>query len=236
MVLNIRSWILLGYSVESWEIFLKVIYLWYFYLWGVVCNRRNWIDQLTKLMRYYKLFFLLLIVLGCEDDDLNDDQEFRKYTGDYIIVSFKSDVAVDLNKDDIASYELTNEINTFGYDDLRIRPNGNESGDKKLLNFLFPKTFITFKSPGQPEGRVEFLDYGFGTFYQFKDNIFKLKDTSYVEGAYIDNVEADKVVNLDRNLMVVDPDHLKFTIHKEYYDFITDDWIRLNIEVLYKKL
>lgn len=187
-------------------------------------------------MRYYKLLFLLLITIGCESNDLNyDNQEFRKYTGDYIIVSFKSDIAVDLNKDNIISTELTNEINSFGSRyDLLIKPIHNES-NVKLLDFSFPKTYITFESPGQPEGRVSFLGYGFLTSYQFKNGVFKLKDTTYIEHDYIDNIEADKVVNLNSNLIVVDSNNLKFKLKKEYYDFNTDDWIMLNIEVLYEK-
>ncbi len=187
-------------------------------------------------MRHYKLFLLMLITIGCESNDLNyDSQKFRKYTGKYTIISFKSDIAVDLNKDNIISTELTNEINSFDYRyDLLIKPTNNKS-NVKLLGFSFPKTYITFESPGQPEGSVQFLSYGFLTPYQFKDGIFKLKDTTYIEHAYIDKIEADKVVSLNSNLIVVDAHHLKLKLKKEYYDFNTADWIRLNIEVLYKK-
>lgn len=186
-------------------------------------------------MKVCKILFLSLLVMACDSDDQATDVRYRQYTGNYKIVSFKSDIAVDLDHDGIASNELMDEIGTFDSRyDLKIRPNDNESSKIRLLDFSFPKTYLRF-SPTFPEGRVSFLGYGFTTRYQFENSSFKLEDTSYVEHAYINNVEADKTVYLNSHLKILDPTHLTLTINKKFYDFSINEWIMLEIEVVYEK-
>lgn len=191
-------------------------------------------------MKHYKLLFLLLIITACDSDDFTN-VEFRQYTGDYKITSFKSDLAVDLNNNNVTSNELISEIvpsnDLFTFRDLRISPNGNESNEKKLVSFAFPKTFITFKSPCCPEGRIRgFHGYGFLTTYEFENNTFILEDKSYIEYSYIDNMESNRTVHINGNLSIIDINNLKLTISKEFYDFNSNDWVMLNIEVKYEKI
>jgi len=180
-----------------------------------------------KLFTSNLIILLALIFFSCSNHDstLNNDSEL--YTGTYKIVSFKSNAEVDLNNDNISSEELTSEINTFDFNDLEIRSD--------LISFFFPKTWISFQFSSSPEGIIEFLDYGFGTTYQYENNSFSLKEKNYVEESYIDNIESNKNVRISSNLIVIDSNHLKTSISKEYYDFNSNDWIMLDIEVIYEK-
>lgn len=180
------------------------------------------------------ILITFLMIIGCDDKDPIND-EFEQYTGNYKTISFKSNIAVDLNNDKVTSKELINEINSFDFNDLEIRPHENQLNSTKLISFFFPKTWISFQYPGSPEGWVEFLDYGFSTTYQFKDNSFSLKENSFVEESYIDNVESNKEVKINSDLAVIDDKHLKISISKEYYDFNTNNWIMLDLEILYEK-
>ncbi|WP_052184105.1 hypothetical protein [Psychroserpens sp. Hel_I_66] len=180
----------------------------------------------TNLFKTHLIALLTLTLINCNSDDsLNN--EYENYTGNYEIISYKSNVAVDLNNDNITSLELTNEIDSFGSNDLEIKSN--------IISLFLPKTWITFQYPSSPEGSVEFIDYGFGTNYQYEDNSFLIETKSYVEKSYIDNIENDKNVTLTSNLNVVDSNHLKMSISKEYYDFSTNEWIMLNIEIVFEK-
>ncbi len=190
--------------------------------------------KLKKLLKPHLIILLVLVFTNCDNDDTLND-EYEQYTGNYKIISFKSNIAVDLNNDNITSEELTNEINSFDFNDLEIRPNDYQSNSTKLISFFFPKTWITFQYPSKPEGSVEFLDYGFGTTYKYENNSFSLDDNNYIEQSYIDNIESNKSVTINSDLDVVDSTHLKISISKEYYDFITNNWIMLDIDVVYKK-
>ncbi len=179
-----------------------------------------------NLFKTHLIILLSLTLINCNSDD-SLNKEYEKYTGNYEIISFKSNVAVDLNNDYISSKELTNEINSFGLHDLEIK--------SSIISFFFPKTWITFQYPSSPEGSVEFLDYGFGTKYQYENNSFSLENKSYVEESYIDNIENNKNVTLISDLNVIDSNHLEMSISKEYYDFRTSEWIMLDIDIIFKK-
>lgn len=189
-------------------------------------------------MKTNTLLVLLIIFFGCEENDNNSNPEFRNYTGTYDIVSFKSDIAVDLNNDNILSKELTNEIDSFGdyfFGDLYIRPDNDGFDDVKFISFTFPKTKISFKPLLYPEGDVSFIGFGHSCFYEFESGQFILEDKQYIEYAYIDNVESNRTVYLDSELIVKDSTHLELKLRKEFYDFDTTQWLMLNIDIQYKK-
>ena len=185
-------------------------------------------------LKLHLMILLTLMFLSCSNDD-SIDEVYKQYTGNYKIISFKSNVAVDLNDDNIASKELTEEINSFDLNDLEIRPHEYQSNPVKSISFFFPKTWITFQYPNAPEGSVEFIGYGFLTTYEYVNNSFSLKDNSYIEESYIDNIKSDKNVAINSDLNVIDRNHLNISISKEYYDFNSNDWIMLDIEVIYEK-
>lgn len=187
----------------------------------------------NPLKFYFSLAFLLAL-LSCSNDEPLDNQ-LEQYAGNYQIVSFESNVAVDLNNDGNASEELLDEISSFGRNDLEIRPAVAQTNQAKLLSFFFPKTWITFQYPSSPEGSVEFLDYGFATHYEFDGSTFLLEDKRYIEASNIDNIETNRTVTITSELQVINSDHLSMSIAKEYYDFSSGEWVLLNIAVTYEK-
>lgn len=187
-----------------------------------------------KLITPLLITVLSLTFFSCDKDEIQDN-EYEQYVGNYKIISFKSNTAVDLNKDNNVSKELVNEIDSFELNDLEIRPNEYQTSSAKLISFSFPKTWITFDYPSEPEGSVEFIGYGFSTIYEYINSSFSLKQNSYTEESYIDNIESNKNVTITSPLNVIDNNHLKMSIAKEYYDFNSNDWVMLDIEVLYEK-
>lgn len=187
-----------------------------------------------KFPNPYFIILLTLFLWNC-GDSTDTDSQLDAYAGNYQIVSFRSDIPVDLNNDGITSQELVNEINSFSSNDLEIRPTDLQSNPTQLALFFFPKTWITFDDPGSPEGHIEFLDYGFSTTYHFDNNAFYLEDKSYEEEALIDNIESHRAVTLTTDLHVIDGRHLGLSISKEYYDFNANEWVRLAINLIYEK-
>ncbi|SFU45664.1 hypothetical protein SAMN05216480_10455 [Pustulibacterium marinum] len=188
----------------------------------------------------YSCFVALLATVAftsCSSDDDAVEESISAYAGKYQIVSFESDIAVDLNKDNVASYELVDEINSFNFSELEVRPYGDIDNKAKLLCFGLPKMYMTFEYPSEPEGYAQFSSYGFVTMYEFDvaTNTFLMENHSYTEQAYIDNVESNREVTFTSDLVVVDATHLQTSIAKEYYDFITQEWVMLHINVLFEK-
>jgi len=190
-------------------------------------------------MKFVKAFFVILSVVSCSSDETITTEEFRAYTGNYNIVSFKANESVDLNNDGISSEELMNEIDSFNdyfSGDLYIRPDNNGYDDVQLISFTFPKTKITFESLLHPEGDVSFIGFGNLSYYEFDSNTFILEERQYIEYAYIDNVEDNRTVYLESDLTVKDSNHLELKLRKEYYDFNDAQWKMLDIDVLYEKI
>lgn len=189
-------------------------------------------------MKILRLLLLFYILTGCSNDNENTVDNSTKYIGNYQIVSYKSDLEVDLNDDHIASSELMREIDYYfieGLPDLEIKPNP-EAQNNKLISLFLPKTNITFQDPGEPQGNVLFSRHGFGTTLNFKNNNFILNDDQYVELDYIDNVESNRKTLIDSQINIIDETHLKMNISKEYYDFRAKKWSLLNIHIILKKI
>lgn len=187
-------------------------------------NTKNITMIKKQLLKIYLFFLIIATSISCNTDD---SSEADKYAGNYEIISYKSNIPVDLNNDSVISQELRNEINSFKPGDLEIRSN--------LISFFFPKTWISFQYPSEPKGNVEFSDYGFGTNYTYKNNTFLLENKNYIENSYIDNIESNKNVTINDDLVVIDSNHLKMSISKEYYDFSKEKWIMLDIEIMFEK-
>ena len=191
--------------------------------------------ETKKAMQKGMALLLSTILMCCSDDD-SMDNNFAQYTGNYDLVSFRSDMAVNLNGDGTITKELLDEITTLGDLDLEIRPTLSQTNQVKLISFFFPSSRVSFQYPGILEGSVEFFDYGFGTTYEFLDKNFHLMRYSYSEDLFVDNVQEKRSVFLDSHLSVKKNDQLGISISKEYYDFNTREWIRLNISVTYGKI
>ena len=182
---------------------------------------------------------IFYILTGCTNDNENTVNNSSKYIGNYQIVSYKSDLEVDLNDDQIASSELMEEIDYYfieGLPDLEIKPNPEMQNNSKLISLFLPKTNITFQDPGKPQGNVMFSRYGFTTVFNYKNNSFLLSDDQYIESDYIDNIESNRKTIIDSEINVIDETHLKMNVSKEYYDFKTKKWSLLNIHITLKKI
>jgi len=188
-------------------------------------------------MNLAKLLILVLIFTSCRSDDpSSEDQLLAKYTGHYKITSFKSDVAVDLNDDQVSSQELLNEINGFDFQDLEIRPHQDTDNSTKFISLFLPATELTFQFPGHPQGFPRFLRYGFGTKYTFEGGKIKLEENTYIEKSRIDDEEHNRVVTLSEDIIFIDANHLRTSVTKEYYDFKEKCWKLLNIEIIFEKV
>ncbi len=182
------------------------------------------------------LILMFTLLLGnCSENEIIDDT-LKQYTGHYSVVSYKSNTAIDINNNGILTNELVDQIPAFGFNDLEIRPHEYQTNKSKLISFTFPKTNITFDYDHNPEGFVTgFVKYGYGTFFKFENNSFLLEKKSYTENLYIDNVRSDKEVFITSDLEIIDKNHLKISISKEYYDFSSTSWKRLEIDVIYER-
>ncbi|MGO4772213.1 hypothetical protein ACEN2I_11145 [Flavobacterium sp. W22_SRS_FK3] len=190
-------------------------------------------------MRILKLLLIFPILIGCSSENENTNENVSKYTGNYQIISYKSDIEVDLNDDNIASSELIKEIDYYfieGFPDFEIRPNADTQNEAKLVSLFLPKTNITFQDPGKPQGKVMFSRYGFTSTFNFKNNNFILNDDQYLESDYIDNVHSNRKTIIDSEINIIDETHLKMKLSKEYYDFKTKKWSLLNILIILKKI
>jgi hypothetical protein len=136
-------------------------------------------------MRFFSLILAtLLLVSFSNDKETNVDPIIEKIVGNYAVVSFTSNIAVDLNNDDTVSTDLKNQIRNFNSHDLTIRPNPFYLNDIPFISFSIPKTYIEFGSPSFPDGYSAFAKYRFSTYYTVQNNEIILEESSYIEYVY----------------------------------------------------
>ena len=175
-----------------------------------------------------------LFFLSC-DSEFKPDNNYEKFTGNYNIISYRSNIPVDLNNDGETSTELVKEIYSFDLPYLEIRPHEYQDNKVKLISFSFPKQDFSFPLPGIKGDHIYFTSSGFGTLYVFEFNKYKLEQDSYSETHFLDNAYVEMPVELSSDLRVVDDNHMRVFITKKYYDFDTYEWVLLDIEVLYER-
>ncbi len=172
----------------------------------------------------YVILSLSTITISCS----KDDYEIQRYAfaGFYQVQTMQSDKLVDLNGDSQKSRDLKSEINNYFNDfkyDFEIRPNQTNDTEDKLISIYFPEPSISFDYPSSPNGSVEYARNVVGFRYEYQNKQFKLFQTDN-EFAVIDKIE------------LLDSGKIKSTIHKDYYDFETQNWINLKIEIEYVKM
>ena len=157
--------------------------------------------------------------------------------GQYRIVSFEANEAVDLDNNKVLSRDLMTEIlevnNKFPH--LEIRPNELDQTRVELLSFFFPRTVLSY---GREVTKLDFANFangGFSIEFTFKNDAFIPKEKSYTEFGYDNNVKTNHEVKILSDVEVVSDTQLKTTIEKSYYDFATYSWKKLNINVLYER-
>jgi len=186
-------------------------------------------------MNLIKLITLVLILTSCKGkkDAFIENQELEKYVGSYEIISFKSDIAVDLNGDGISSRELLDEINNYNFDfkDLEISYYANSS--TKLISFLIPRTALTFISPDEPS--VQFIKSSFITAYTREEDAIRLTENTFAVEEYIGTMKREWTITFGEQIILIDANHLKGTVVKEYYDLKDKRWKLLHIDILYER-
>ena len=187
-------------------------------------------------MNLTKLLILVCILASCKGrEPVRESELLAQYAGHYKITSFKSDIAVDLNDDQVSSHELVNEIDGFDFEDLEIRPHPDTDNSTKFISLFLPKTDLTFQFPNHPQGYPRFVKYGFGTRYTLEAGKIKLEENTYIEKSRVDNEENNRTVTMGEYISLIDAYHLKASVAKEYYDFKDKRWKLLNIEILFEK-
>lgn len=190
-------------------------------------------------MKTPKILLAILLLYSCNESD-SSENDSNVFTGSYKIISYKSDVAVDLNNDKTTSNNLINEINDYNFNShyaLQVAPTKyTTNNQEKIVSLFLPKTEISFKNSLGTKPYVQFAQYGYLTSYKFENNKIYLKENKYVEKAYIDNIESNKNITLSNTIEIIDSIHLKASVQKEYYDFSTNSWKMLNIEIIYEKV
>ncbi|PUB25858.1 hypothetical protein C8J95_11222 [Elizabethkingia sp. YR214] len=191
-------------------------------------------------MKFLNLLFIPLILAGCSQRDENSSysEEFQKYTGSYKIISYKSDIAVDLNNDKILSNELVDEIDILKNNETFLDINQNQlNNNKKVISIFLPKTHITYDYPFSPEGYIQsFSRFGLMSEVELKLGTFNLMENKYIENGTIDNVEYNKTVHIETQIKIINSKHLQTSVIKEYYDFSTKSWKALNIKIIFEKM
>jgi len=179
---------------------------------------------------------MLFLNFGCSSDDNQAENDLKRVTGFYKVISFESNKMVDLNGDGVLSTELLDEINIFQYQQqgyLEIRPTYN---NRNFLWFTIPHTNLTIENTSDPNGYVIFTRSGFSTWYDLVGDSINLEDYSYEYDSWVDNVKTVREVFLDPSMEIIDESHLSLKLTKEYYDFNINDWTPLEINIIYEKI
>ena len=183
---------------------------------------------------------LLLVFLSCSTDD--SDGFVDALSGYYKIVSVTSDTPLDLNNDGFSSHDFYAEISglhtttngdKFQFYDfesiqnyMEIRPTELQNNKAQLIDFKFPHQYIGYMSDNTPflhEYLRSFINYS----YKIVDNQVQLSN------GYLDEVEGIGEVT---SLHVLDENYLKATMIKNIFDFQTNQWVKVQLDVTYLKI
>ena len=188
-----------------------------------------------------KIFYLVLGVFLLGSCTNNDDVERKKgyagLEGQYRIVSFEANEAVDLDNNKVLSRDLMTEVSNINnkFPFLEILPNEPNQTKVELLSFFFPISSLHYERGATKPYHFFFSNYGFNIGFEFKNKAFVPDEKRYIEFGYDNNVKTNHEVKILSDVEVVSDTQLKTTIEKSYYDFATYSWKKLNINVLYER-
>ena len=200
-------------------------------------NRCNLFSSLTLLLLSFTLFF----VMACEDESNN---KIPSIAGYYQVESLRTDQQVDLNNDGIASEDLmvqiseSNFITQHVFDGpdsyLEIRPTKHNDNFNQLMFIPFPNPVVTFTNSNSSNGAVSYLNnYLNGVGYEYSYN----EETKVI---YLDRTKVDQDTEEQWGKLVeakqIEKDKLELLVSKNYYDFKTAKWLKLQITGIYVKV
>jgi len=170
------------------------------------------------------LILLITLIISCSNDD--EINSIPEYSGIYNIQKFNSNKAVDLNNDGVSSENLMIETDNYfskknNYD-LEILP--NQDNNEKIIVFEMPHRNPDFvNSDNSNEIDQKFHEISFSTFYNNSEKITL---------ELVDFEQAGRI----KNFKIIDNKTVQLNLEKEYYNFESNSWEQLSIEVEYKKI
>ncbi len=192
--------------------------------------------SLTPLL----LSFALVFMVACEDES----SKIPSIAGYYRVESLKTDQQVDLNNDGIASEDLMVQISEsnfitqylFDWPDsyLEIRPTKYNDNFTQLMLIPFPNPVVTFTNSNSSNGAVSYFNNNLnGVGYEYSYN----EETKII---HLDRTEVDQNTEEEWGKLVeakqIEKDKLELLVSKNYYDFKTASWLKLQITGVYVKV
>ncbi len=188
-----------------------------------------------------KIFYLFLGVFLLGSCTNNDDAEQKKayagLEGQYRIVAFEANEAVDLDNNKVLSRDLMTEITNIK--NLRpyfeVLPNELNQTKVELLSFILPKSQLGYTNSTNIPTYANFPISVYNTEFKFENEAFIPKSKTYTESGSENGVESSHEIVFLWDFDVVDATHVRTYVKKSYYDFATHSWKSLNIKVLYER-
>ncbi|WP_417884914.1 hypothetical protein [Zunongwangia sp.] len=180
------------------------------------------------MIKKIALSIFVIFVISCSTSD-QEDKSIPLYSGRYKITSFESSKAVDLNNDGTSNMDLSKETAFFFTNsiyEIEIRPMIDQDNYAKLISFSFPEASLSFYDSERTDYNLDYIDASFGTSYEEVDGHVVLEQNEFDPFGAIENFELDNHTETQIHL----------TLYKDYYNFESDSWEELKIEVGYKKI
>ena len=192
--------------------------------------KRNTVQPYIVLQTYALILLAMLIVTACKDDLA---YKVPSIAGYYKVESLVADIEVDLNNDGIISTNAMEEIRQAHYNFsnpdtyLEIRPTKYNNTPYQHMYIPFPNPRLTFEYTNSPNGAVNFLrnelnGIGYGYEYKENDKVIHLNRTNVKE-------ENENLWGKLVDIKVIGKDRLELLVSKNYYDFKTARWVRLQL-------
>lgn len=203
--------------------------------------KRNKIHPHILLQIHSLVFLAMLLATACKDEL---DDKVPSIAGYYRIESLDADRQVDLNNDGNVSTNVMEEISqsninvqyNFNSPDsyLEITPTKYNNTFNQYLYIPFPDPRLTFEYTDSPNGAVTFLrndlnGIGYRYSYDEKNKVIYLDRTDVEQR----NEEFwGKLVDIK----LIEKGRLELLVSKNYYDFRTASWIRLQLIGIYARV
>ncbi|WP_162055368.1 hypothetical protein [Pontibacter pamirensis] len=192
------------------------------------------------LLQIYSLVFLaMLLATACKKDEKRPS-----VGGCYKVESLVTDRLVDLNNDGEVSTNVMEEIsqsnlNPYGFgfnyphSYLEIRPTKYHDNTFHHLYIPFPDSHLTFDYKDSPNGVVYFSrnlnGVGYGYSYDEKNKLIHLDRTNVEE-------KNEELWGKLEDIKLIEKDTLELLISKNYYDFSTANWTKLQLIGIYARV
>ncbi|MFT2008732.1 hypothetical protein ACMA1I_08670 [Pontibacter sp. 13R65] len=194
------------------------------------------------LLQVISLFFLIMLLpTACKETENNKAPSIAGY---YKIESLYADRQVDLNNDGNVSTDVMEEVSRnrfnrqYNFDSpsayMEIRPTKHNHTTHQYLYVPFPDPRLTFEYTDSPNGAVTYLrnelnGIGYKYSYDEKNKLIYIDRTDVEE-------KNEEFWGQLVDMKVIEKDRLELLVSKNYYDFVTASWIRLQLTAIYVRV